>query len=183
MASSPWLNPKLVVAASPIAGLGLRAVVEIAECEVCCRLGGTLMNDDEFASYIAGRDRYSALAIDEGLNLVQSDNDDTTKGNHSCDPNLWLRDARMVVARVGIAAGDEATIDYALMTVDPNWSMECNCGATRCRGRITGDDWRSPELQPIYREHWSPFIERRIADLNVEVIDQTERATRMKPSD
>jgi uncharacterized protein len=161
-AKSPWLNPKLAVVPSRISGLGLFAVAQIERGDVCSLLTGTLMTDTEFAHYIGGRESYSALAIDEGRSLVQRDDDPTTKGNHSCDPNLWLSDAVTVVARRTIEPGEEATIDYALLTVDPSWQMACNCQTDICRRVVTGDDWQLPELQARYAGHWSPFIERRI---------------------
>jgi hypothetical protein len=160
--SLQWeLNPKLVVQESPIAGFGLYAIGWIERGELCCRLAGELMTDEEFGRYVRGRDHYSALAIDEGVNLVQSDDDPTTKGNHSCDPNMWMADAVTVVACRPVRVGDEATIDYALMTVDPAWTMRCNCQTDLCRHVVTGNDWRLVELRTRYRGHWSPFIERR----------------------
>jgi uncharacterized protein len=159
---SSWLNPKLIVRESRIAGLGLFTIAPVEHGEVCCRLAGELMTDERFRMHVAGRARYSALAVDERLHLVQSDDDPTTKGNHSCDPNMWLADSVTVVARRPIAAGDEATIDYALLTVEPTWSMVCNCGSALCRELVRGEDWRLSELRARYEGHWSPFIERRI---------------------
>jgi hypothetical protein len=155
------LNRKLIVRRSAIAGLGLFAVARVERGEECCRLADELMTDERFRVYVAGRARYSALAVDERLHL-QSDDDPMTKGNHSCDPNMWLAVTLTVVARRPIAVGDEATIDYALLTVEPIWSMECNCGSALCRELVTGEDWRLPELRARYEGHWSPFIERRI---------------------
>ena len=159
---SSWLSPKLSVGRSDVDGRGLFAVQAIDEAELCCELRGVTMTDAEFAEHLAGLERYSALAIDEGRHLVQPPDDPAAMGNHSCDPNLWLADAVTVVARREIAPGDEATIDYALLTVDPTWSMRCRCGTAACRGVIRGDDWRRPDLRRRYASHWSPFIERRI---------------------
>jgi hypothetical protein len=72
------------------------------------------------------------------------------------------RSRRTFVARRPIAAGDETTIDYALLTVEPTWSMACKCASALCRELVTGEDWRLPELRARYEGHWSPFIERRI---------------------
>jgi hypothetical protein len=84
--------------------------------------------------------------------------------NHSCDSNLWMQDAFTVCARQDIAAGEELTLDEALIGVDPDWSMEsCNCGSPYCRGHVTGNDWRPPELQKRYSGHFSPFINTLIA--------------------
>jgi len=158
------LTPKLIVRESPIAGVGLYAVDRIELGEVCCRLAGRRMSDEEFGRYIAGRDHYSAFTIDEGVNLLQADDDPTTKGNHSCDPNMWLVDAVTVVARRPISRGDEATIDYALLTVDPTWTMRCDCRTALCRQVVTGNDWRRAELRTRYEGHWSPFIQQRIRE-------------------
>lgn len=84
--------------------------------------------------------------------------------NHSCDPNAWMEDACTIVAMRGIANGEEITADYALWEADENhvspWS--CQCGSTLCRKKITGRDWRMPELQKRYREHFSPLLNKRI---------------------
>jgi hypothetical protein len=34
-----------------------------------------------------------------------------------------------------------------------------------CRGRVTGEDWRNPELWERYAGHFSPYLERRIKAL------------------
>ncbi len=65
------------------------------------------------------------------------------KVNHSCDPNCGVRlnDAQAfdVVARQQIDAGQELTFDYAMrnFTID-HFPAVCLCGATRCRGSVTG---------------------------------------------
>jgi hypothetical protein len=122
-----------------------------------------MMDDPAFAAYVAGRPRYSALAVGEGTHLVQNDSDLATKGNHSCDPNMWMGDAVTIMARRRIDVGSEATVDYALMTVNEDWSMVCNCRSVLCRGVVRGGDWRRTDLRQRYRGHWSPFIEQRIA--------------------
>ncbi len=92
---------------------------------------------------------------------MQDDDDPSQFGNHSCDANLWMRDAVRIVARRNINQDEELTIDYALMIVVP-WQMDCGCGASACRATITGDDWQLPELQLRYKDHFSPFINERI---------------------
>lgn len=49
-----------------------------------------------------------------------------------------------------IAAGEELTIDYAMIE-DDETELECRCGQVFCRGTITGRDWRRPELQTEVR--------------------------------
>jgi hypothetical protein len=77
--ASSWLNPKLIVRESQIAGLGLFAIAPAERGEVCYRLAGELMTDERFRVHVAGRASYSALAVDERLHLVQSDDDPATR--------------------------------------------------------------------------------------------------------
>lgn len=121
-------------------------------------LGGTVIDDVELARL----SRHSSLAVGEGINLLQADDDPARYGNHSCDPNLWLADEVTVATRQRVEAGEELTVDYATMTVAP-WQMECRCGAASCRGVVTGEDWRRPDLQERYAGRFSPFIDARIS--------------------
>lgn len=70
--------------------------------------------------------------------------------NHSCDPNCGIRmnsgGAPDLVARRAIALGEEITFDYAMR----NYSVEqfparCRCGASLCRGSVTG--WKDLPLE------------------------------------
>lgn len=64
--------------------------------------------------------------------------------NHSCRPNASLhRHGRVLVLRAlrAIAAGHEVTHDYSTFTgADDVWTMRCNCGERRCRGRVRSVD-------------------------------------------
>jgi hypothetical protein len=137
-AASWWLNPKLSVRESPIAGRGLFAIAHIERSEGCCHLAGELMTDERFVLYIADRARYSALAVNERLHFGAVRQRSHDEGQPLLRPQLVARGPLTVVARRPIAAGDEATIDYALLTVEPTWSMECNCGSALCREVVTG---------------------------------------------
>jgi hypothetical protein len=78
--------------------------------------------------------------------------------NHSCDPNLgWSADG--LVAMADVAAGTELTTDYALSITDPEYLLRCHCETYRCRQLVTGDDWRIPELQRRYADHWAPAVQ------------------------
>jgi SET domain-containing protein len=153
-----WLSPDVATGPSEIEGTGLFARRALPEGETVLVLGGTVIDDAELARLAP----HSSLAIGEGLNLMQADDDPAQYGNHSCDPNLWLADVVTVVTRRPVEAGEELTIDYATMTVLP-WQMECRCGAAVCRGVVTGDDWRRPDLRERYAGRFSPFINARIA--------------------
>jgi uncharacterized protein len=86
------------------------------------------------------------------------DRSPTHFANHNCDPSLWHLSQYEVATRRTIDAGDELTIDYATNSGDPSFTMECTCGSPLCRGTITAEDWRRPELQDRYEGHWIPAL-------------------------
>jgi hypothetical protein len=94
--------------------------------------------------------------------------------NHSCDPNVLMQDEVTLIARQDIAAEEELTTDYALWEDDEQYvaAWECCCGSSLCRHRITGGDWRHPELQRRYEGHFSPFINERIKKLHAAILDR-----------
>ena len=85
--------------------------------------------------------------------------------NHACDPNVGVRGQVTFVALRDVPAGAELTIDYAMIDGDPAERMPCSCGAAACRGVITGDDWRRPELQARYAGRFSRYLQERIDGL------------------
>lgn len=60
--------------------------------------------------------------------------------NHGCVPNAAIRRERgrlVLRALRTIRPGEEVLHDYStLLGADDVWSMRCNCGAPRCRGRV-----------------------------------------------
>jgi hypothetical protein len=101
--------------------------------------------------------------------IEDSGGDDGYFLNHSCDSNLWFRDAFTLVARRDVEEKEELTLDYALFEADPTAVAiaECRCGSPRCRHRVAGMDWQLPEVQQAYADHFSPLLNRRIAERSV----------------
>lgn len=151
------------VRSSPIEGRGLFARAPIAPGEPVIVMGGRVLTDEEFVAVGARLAKYSAATIDEGLNILLDDDTPVQFGNHSCDANLWMQDAVTMAARRPIAVDEEITVDYATHTADKPWRMLCRCGAPACRGVVTQDDWRRPDVQARYPGHFSPFLNARIA--------------------
>lgn len=82
--------------------------------------------------------------------------------NHSCGPNAGFDGQIILVAMRDICKGDEITFDYAMCDSSPFDEFDCSCGSVDCRGRVTGNDWRSQELWLRYRGYFSPYLNRRI---------------------
>ena len=167
--ASGWLDRRLVLGPSPIHGGGLFAQAPSAVGEVVIVRGGMLFDDADIA---AGRVAAgSTVAVGEVLYLgsavgtyVRKRDDLGDCINHSCDPNVWLRDEVTSVTRDGIAAGEELTMDYAMFQAREehvtDWRRRC--GSPLCRSIVTGRDWRLPTLQERYAGHFSPFLNERI---------------------
>ncbi len=162
-----WYDARVATRPSSIQGNGMYATAPIRAGETVAMTGGVVMTEDEFHAYIATVARWNATQIGEALHLVDLiQTPDASDGsiNHSCDSNLWLADEVTLVARRDIAPGEELTLDYALTTVEPGWTLDqpCHCGSPLCRHTITGNDWRLPDLQRRYHGHFAPFINERI---------------------
>ncbi len=159
-----WIDPRIKIKNSD-KGKGMFAKAPINNGEVVTVWGGTIFTDEEKKKGLVKK--HTASAIDEGLwigsHLDEPDYPDQYL-NHSCDPNIWMGDEVTLVARRDIQVGEEITADYALWSIDEDWVMdeECRCGSPLCRHKITGQDWKIPELQQRYKDHFTPFINQRI---------------------
>ena len=165
--SQTWTDPRIEFRDSPISGIGMFASNPIKKSETVCIVGGTVMTDSEFAAFQATHSLYNSIQVDDHLHLVEDPEITRCQDgsmNHSCDSSAWMADEATLVARRDIQAGEEVTVDYALFTTQSNWMLDnrCHCGAPHCRRIITGDDWRRKDVQERYRNHFSPFINRRI---------------------
>jgi SET domain-containing protein len=164
-----WVSPRVEVRASPIEGEGVFARDDIATGTALLRLGGRLVTTAELDALIAEADADPAapyvdtFTVYEDAHVVLPPGTPAHYGNHSCDPNLWYADAYTFVTRRDVRAGEELTIDYATISGADGLLMSCACGVPGCRGEITSDDWRIPELQTRYSGHWAPALEDRIA--------------------
>ncbi|MGB4848669.1 MAG: SET domain-containing protein-lysine N-methyltransferase [Saprospiraceae bacterium] len=57
--------------------------------------------------------------------------------NHSCDPNTYYEGLNVLALR-NIIKGEELTLDYASFLDEHMEPFMCHCGATNCRGWVTG---------------------------------------------
>lgn len=80
--------------------------------------------------------------------------------NHSCEPNCGMRGEITGVAMRDIKAGEEITMDYAMLDNEEH-SFECNCGSASCRHIITGYDWKIKELQKKYNKYFASYLREK----------------------
>lgn len=162
-----WISPKAKLRNTSISGHGLFATDFIQAGEEVVRWGGI---------YVSGKEAQKAKQ--EGKHVMQFEDDlfsvedrgesDSYFINHSCDPNLWMKDTFTLEAKRDIKPGEELTIDYVVFMADENYiaKWECGCGSVNCRHKITGKDWKIKELQDKYKNHFIPLINRRIEIAN-----------------
>lgn len=159
-----WIDPRVERRRSEIEGFGTFASAPIRAGEVVFIFGGDLFTDEDIAG---GKVlKHSYIMVAEGQYLGHSVKAGITVDdflNHSCRPNVWMLDEVTLVAMRDISAGEELAIDY-VMYLEEDWTApwHCHCGTPDCRGQVSGQDWRRPELQARYRGHFSPFVEQKI---------------------
>ncbi|HEY6539064.1 MAG TPA: SET domain-containing protein, partial [Candidatus Dormibacteraeota bacterium] len=76
------------------------------------------------------------------------------------EPNVGVAGNVVFVAMRDIPSGAELTIDYAMID-DHDQVMACRCGAAGCRGVVSGQDWRRPDLQARYGKYFSWHLQRK----------------------
>lgn len=158
------LSPKSEARESPIQGRGLFAREPIAKGEVVAVKGGAVF-EREMLRVLAPSLGPAEIQIGNGLFIGPLTAEDRAGSmifsNHSCEPNLGVQGQIVFVAMRDVAAGEELTHDWA-MTDDDADEMVCRCGAASCRGLVTGQDWRRPELQEKYRGYFSWYLQCKI---------------------
>src|SRR5215475_6693053 len=162
-----WLDPRLEIRASSINGRGAFAIAPISAGSVVTVWEHCIVTADDLPAEPQGEVYPRA---DGGYVWLPPNDPESAEYflNHSCDPNVWMTNEVTLVSRRDIARGEELTADYALWELDPNWvaKWRCRCGASICRGAVTGRDWESPELQRRYGDHFHPLLNARIAGRN-----------------
>jgi uncharacterized protein len=163
---SSYISPKAAKGGpSGIEGRGLVAVAPIARDEIVAIKGGHIV-DTATLNSLPELLRNSDVQIADGFHLVAVQDAEYEPVmlfiNHSCEPNVGFAGNVVLVAMRDVAAGEELTTDYALFD-DADDPMPCNCGAPSCRKRISGRDWRLPELQRKYGCYFSWYLLRRFA--------------------
>ena len=159
-----YRSPKIEVRDNTLAGRGVVALEDIDKDEIVAIKAGNIVTRDEIAE-VTRQAGDLALQIDDDFYIAPrtpGEADDMSVFiNHSCDPNVGFRGQVVYVAMRGIAAGEELCHDYAMERSD-DYRLVCHCGSPLCRGKVSGDDWKLPELQARYGEYFSIYIRNKI---------------------
>ncbi|NJK32862.1 MAG: SET domain-containing protein [Deltaproteobacteria bacterium] len=169
---SCWLAPSLVGRRCPEkGGHAVFARRRIAPGELLAVFGGTVIPANELDPALSRL----TLQIDEDLYMVSTVEGPGDWFNHSCQPNAGLQGQLSLIALHSIERGEEVCYDYAMSDGSSYDEFACACGAQLCRGRVSGDDWRLPELWLRYGGHFSPYLQRRIDQLRLELQREAEQ--------
>ena len=158
-----WLTPKARVRRVGNYGFGSFAITPIRAGEEVAGFGGFVITGDQLGNFDESRVSRTIQISDDLYLLPPAEVEDGDLVNHSCDPNCGLLGGTVVVAKRDIETGEQLTFDYGTCDASPYDEFDCACGAARCRGRITGEDWRDPQFQADNAGWFSPYIARRIA--------------------
>lgn len=159
-----WVTEKAEIGNATTHGRGLFATELIKKGEEVIRWGGEFVAAQK-AQEAKERGKLVMQFDDDLFSVEDRGESPAYLINHSCDSNLWMKDAFTLEARRDIKKGEELTVDYSLFTVDENYASrwECVCGSSDCRHHITGKDWQIANVQEKYHNHFIPMINRRIA--------------------
>lgn len=170
--SFSYLSPKCSVArATAKGGHAVIAREPIPAGELIGVWSGRIVSWEELP-FLSPTLKTYTVQVEEGLYLTSIDaGEPPDYVNHCCDPNAGLSGQISLVAMRNIASGEEITFDYAMADGSCYDEFFCSCGSKNCRGWITGNDWRDPDLWARYEGFLSPYLQRRI--------DRLRRAERL----
>lgn len=159
-----WRSPKIEVRNDTLSGRGVVALERIAKDEIVAIKSAHIVKRAEMPR-ITAEVGDLALQIDDNFYLSPTRPDEVDDMsvfiNHSCDPNIGFRGQIVYVAMRDIETGEELFHDYSMERSD-DYFLECRCGSPLCRQKVTGDDWKLPELQARYGRYFSTHILNKI---------------------
>ena|GEM_PF-214519 len=162
-----YSSPKVEVRESATAGKGVFANEHILKDELIFDfsggLGDMISTQEAHELYKSGNDYM--IQVDDNLFFAATADADVEPCdylNHSCDPNAGIKGRLKIVAMRDMLPNEEISFDYA-MSESSDMAMECKCGKLNCRKKITGDDWKLPELQKKYSGYFSEYLQGKLA--------------------
>jgi hypothetical protein len=159
-----WVHPGIAVYQTESIGLGLVALDLIARDSTVILFGGKLMTWKEISSL--PKDMLDIpYQVDDELFFGIHRRDEIGIGeriNHSCDPNCGFSSEMKLVALRDILPGQPVTMDYATCTSMDQYRLVCRCGSPNCRGVVTGEDWKLPDLRRRLLPFYQPYLREKV---------------------
>ena len=153
-------NPKLTVRQTSEKGVGVFALEPIKKGEKIGVYDGAVY-DEDYADWPDEDDPRFAFFSDH---IIQIDQEKWRSCvgvmhfmNHSCEPNVGVRNRCHYYAMRDISAGEEICWDYEMTERSDWWRMECKCGLDECR-KVIGAGLPVNELQSKYPGFFSEWL-------------------------
>lgn len=166
-----WVSQKAIVRHTGKYGMGVYAKKPIKKGEIVAVAGGYIMTLKEIKKLPIELE-YLTFQVEEQLYMgvkKKSEIEDNYRFNHSCEPTLGQRNQLSLVAMRNIEKEEELTFDYAMTLCRirgaPKFTMKCECRRKQCRGIISDEDWKLPQIQKRYGKYFQPFILEKIRNL------------------
>jgi len=163
-----WFSPKLEVRNTDNYGKGVFATETICESELLTVFGGRIFTRAEEDKLPEGMQDYG-LQISEEFVIgarCESDIECDDYFNHSCDPNAGFKGQIFLVAMKEIAKDEQVTFDYGMVLYEASgarrYKIDCFCKSEICRGSVTDNDWKLPDLQRRYDGYFQWFLQEKI---------------------
>ena len=157
--SHRWLNPKLEVSNSIIHGSGMLASETIKKDETIAIYGGIIVSQEDIYEYRRKIGGIRGIQISERFFICPTEQEGGLF-NHSCEPNMGLRNQIEYIAIHDINGGEEVIPDYSFTESDFE-TFTCHCGANSCRKTIHPNDWKLDALHKKYHDYFSPYLKRK----------------------
>ena len=169
-----WMNDNIEIKETPKYGKGVFSNKNIKKGEKIIVMGGYIF-DIKSENNLNSFNCDKPIEISEEFSFsptIKSDIDLMPQHyiNHSCNPNVGFKGQVFIVAKRDIKKGEEITYDYSMvMCSNPKsnsyFTFKCLCGSKNCRGTVTEDDWKIPELQKKYAGYFQWYLEEKIKKL------------------
>jgi len=166
-----WISPKIGIKDTKKYGMSIFSKEKINKEEIISIFGGYVMEikkEEELNSKISDY----GLQINENLVLgIKKENEiePACFFNHSCNPNAGFKGQIFLVAMRDIEKNEEIAFDYAMVLHQSDnaklYKLKCLCGADNCRGYVTENDWKLPELQKKYDGYFQWYLQEKINKL------------------
>ena len=148
-------------------GHGRFALKKLYKDNIVYRMGGFWIEKSERTDILETLDQDIVIYADGGW-FIEGGVKPELSGtiNHSCEPNCYIEDFRIVRALKDISKEEEVTVDYATLIMHDDIILEkCDCGNSSCRGRIKGADWLTYKLVEKYDYKVSQQVIRKWKEL------------------
>ncbi|PIN92816.1 hypothetical protein COU54_05370 [Candidatus Pacearchaeota archaeon CG10_big_fil_rev_8_21_14_0_10_31_24] len=153
---------KGIVNKSKISGKGVFADRDLKKGELFCEMEGKLMTIPELLEKCDSGEEEEGYPFQiDDLNYLDLD-DPYMYINHSCNPNLGIKEEKILFVLKDIKEGEEVTFDYSSSEWSSDtgwgeeftepWDMECSCGNENCRKIVTEFPQLPEEIKIRYEQ-------------------------------